>query len=438
MTDRRAIALTYLRTRLRGRRERAGIERGQLKGMLRHPGLAPLMNGAVSLNEALQRLPMISAAALRDGFCERNRLGLDLTEAVRLAEAEKAGAPEGPPGYSFGLSTGTSGTQGVFITSPGERAAFLGTILAKALSVRTLAGCRIALLLKHNNSLYADVGRTRAVSLRYFDIATPVETWVAELVAAEPHVVIGPPSVLRAVARSREFEARPLRPHVLFTGAEPLFPSEARALAKAFGTTPRPIYQAAEGFIAVACAHGNLHVNEDILAVEWLMFHDAPTHAVPVITDFTRASQDVWRVRMDDVVRLASVPCACGSAYRAVSQVEGRLGDVLYGAPGTGKSRLLFPFEVEGVAGPLLDTGGEWQIRQDSPRGLTILTAHPVPGFMIWRRLTRVLAELGGWDTFTQGQLPVRRPEVKRRRFVREIDPASAVIIDQMLQPPRL
>lgn len=436
MSDRVAMALAYLRARLRRRNNRAAIERGQLEGLRRHPGLAPFAAGAASVHDALQRLPITGATELRQHFGERNRLGLSLAEAMRLADAEKSGTPEGPPGYSFGLSTGTCGTPGVFITTPAERAAFLGTILGKVLPLRRLPGCRIALLLRHNNRLYTDVERTRLLSLAYYDISAPMDSWIGRLCASAPDVVVGPPSVLLALTRTREFERHPLRPHTLLTGAEPLFPMERQRLRQAFGTAPRPVYQASEGFIAVACEAGNLHVNEDVLATEWQPFGGSSAHAVPIITDFSRTSQEVWRVRLDDVVRMAAAPCGCGSAYRAIADVEGRLGDVLYGAPGSQTPAALFSFAVEAAVGPILESAGEWQIRQSGTHRLDILTRQP-PTSAAWREARECLAALGGWDSFTHAPLPPRPPEAKRRRFFREIDPDSRAIIDGMLLPPR-
>jgi putative adenylate-forming enzyme len=383
----------------------------------------------------MQRLPITGAAELRQRFGECNRLGLSLAEALRLAAAEKSDAPEGPPGYSFGLSTGTLGSPGVFITTPRERAVFLGVILGKALSLRQLPGCRIALLLRHNNRLYSDIEHTRLLSLHYYDISAPIESWAGRLCASAPDVVVGPPSVLLEIVRTREFERSPLRPHTLLAGAEPLFPSERQQLVQAFGVPPRPIYQASEGFIAVACAHGNLHVNEDVLIAEWQHFRGASAYAVPVITDFSRLSQDVWRVRLDDIVRMASASCPCKSAYCGIADVEGRLGDVLYGVPDSGAPAALFPFAVEAAVGPILDGAGEWQIKQSSQRTLTILTQKP-PARAVLGRVLDCLAALGGWENFTWAQLPPRPPEVKRRRFVREIDPASTAIIGGMLLPP--
>jgi putative adenylate-forming enzyme len=424
----------YLKTRLRRRAAASAIERRQLKGMRRHPDLGVLLSGASSLNEALSRLPLIDANMARDRFAELNRYRLDRETARGLAEAERMHGPSNADGLSFGLSSGTTGEAGVFITTAAERAAFIGTILGKVVPPGRLLGCRVALLLRHGNALYADLDKTRLLRLFHFDIAVSMPDWIEQLCALAPHVIAGPPSMLLAVAREPAFRRNPLRPHTLLAGAEPLFRSEQDLLTAAYGVSPLSIYQASEGFIAVACGHGRLHVNEDILVAEWQRFRNSPQHAVPVITDFTRRSQRVWRLRLDDVVRVSAEPCPCGSSHRVIAAVEGRLGDILYSVSERGTAPL-FPFVLEETLGPLLDRSGEWQVRQVDPERVVVATQSPLDPPQ-WRDARDLLASLGGWPDIACSELAPRPPQLKRRRFVRAFDPLSRLIVEEMLLPP--
>lgn len=383
----------------------------------------------------LDRLPVTTAAELREQFAARNRLGVGLEAARGLALAEKLGTYRDPAGLSFGLSTGTEGPPGVFITSPGERASYIGTILGKLLPLSDLTGCRVALLLRHDNRLYSDAGRGRLLRIEHFDTAMPLEAWAGRLCGSGADVIIGFASILLALATSPAFVRKPLRPRILLVGGEPLFPSDAARLRAAFATTPRPIYQATEGFLALACRHGRLHVNEDILIAEWRRFRDCPHRAVPVITDFSRTTQDIWRTQLADVVSLAGDRCPCGSRYRALSAVEGRLGDVLY-ARDAGRIRPVFPFDLDAAIADVVPADGDWQIRQPEEDSIVVATAAPCSAAQ-WNGLRGALAAIGGWSELAHKPLEPRPPEIKRRRFVRLIDPHSDAL-GPLLLPPRL
>jgi len=437
------IALAYLRARLSRAWSRAGIAAGQRRGLHRLGGWS---RRAGSLQAMLDGICVSDAGELRRQFATRNRLGISLDEARSLAEAEKAGTFRDRRGFSFGLSSGTDGPPGVFITSPAERACYIGTILGKLLPVRQLAGCRVALLLRHDNRLYSETKRARLVHVEHYDIAVPMAEWAQRLCDDAPDVVIGPPSILLDLTRTAAFARRPLRPRILLAGAEPLFPTDARYLAVAFGIPPRPIYQACEGFVALACPHGTLHVNEDILVAEWQRFRGDLQRAVPVITDFSRTTQDVWRARLADVVTLAQKPCQCGSAYQALAGVEGRLGDILIadGLIGDGHfadrsavpPKPIFPFELDAAMAGIIAQDCAWQIRQESPQAIAVASGRPLSATER-RMAAEALALVGGWTKPSWEALAPRPPEIKRRRFVRNFD-AQSQAIKSMLLPPSL
>src|SRR5689334_11321758 len=95
---RAAILRAYWQARRRRRWSRAEIERHQLAGMRALPGLG----SAVTLDDALACLPVLSPAEFEAQFLERNALGLSLDEAQHRAayEVDTGVSPE--PGYSFG------------------------------------------------------------------------------------------------------------------------------------------------------------------------------------------------------------------------------------------------------------------------------------------------------------------------------------------------
>ena len=308
--------------------------------------------------------PIDTAAEFERQFAARNALGLTLEEARVEAARELAGEAPRYAGYSFGFSTGTTGASGVFLTNAAERNRWIGTILGKLLPLRLLAGAKIALVLKFNNRLYTDVGQTRRLQFEYFEAATPTDAWAERLCVLAPDVLVGPTSILEAIGRSAAFARRPFRPMVVLAGAEPTFPQDAELLECAYGVRPRAVYQAKEGFLAAGCAHGRVHLNEDLICFERVDIGRG--RFVPVITDFTRTSQMYRRFRLDDVLLAAEGACPCGQALAAIEAVEGRAMDVLLRG-----SELVFPLEVNEALRPSLN-GADYRVSQTGPEELSV------------------------------------------------------------------
>jgi len=429
---RASILRAYWQARRRRRWSRSRIEEHQLAGMRALPGLG----GAVTLDDALACLPLLTAGEFAAQFAERNALGLSLEEARHRAwyELDTGVSPE--PGYSFGFSTGSTGEPGVFLTTPAERAQWVGSILGKLLPLRSLArpgGLDVALLLKHNNRLYSDVSAAGRVRLRYFDLAEPVARWAPRIAALAPQILVAPPSALVELAGTLAAGGPLLQPRMVLAGGEPLFPLDRATLGGVFGVVPRGLYQAKEGFLATGCARGRLHLNEDLLVFELQRFADRPERAVPVLTDFTRSSQTYWRYRMDDVLICDPSPCACGSRYTSVLAVEGRLSDVLLRGDGSP----VFPFEVDAVLAKHLGAGRRSAVVQPAPGRFTLEIEGELP-----EALPIHLLSLLGGDAATAATLAVTRyvpppPGEKLRRFRRLFDPGSEQLTRTLLPPLR-
>ena len=359
-------------------------------------------------------------AELAADFASFNALKLPLEEARRMAQRElESGAPVHAD-YSFGLSSGTTGAPGVFLTTQRERDRWLGTVLGKFLSPAQVWGLNAALLLKHNNRLYEASRR-----VHYFDLSQSAAHWAPRLCDLQPNVVIGPPSVLLTLARSAAFQRRPVQPHTLLSAAEPLFPQDRQALTRAFGVAPRNLYQAKEGFLAAGCVEGKLHWNEDLMVLEGMRFKGRPDRVVPVISDFTRQSQTFRRYRIDDVLVISEL-CSCRTPLRKVTTVEGRLQDVLL-RPGPEGVRPLFPLELN----EHLRAIGEYTLHQRSFDEFVLASAAaPPPGLV-----ERLREALGGHAQIGLEPLRANEPGKKRRRFQRHFDPENRLILEQLLEP---
>lgn len=431
-----AILLAYLRARRRLRWSAGQLARHQLAGLRRLPGLADI----AIVEEGLARLPLVTAPDFEREFASRNVLGLSLDAARSCARREQSGGRSPHRGYSFGLSTGSTGEPGVFITTAAERAQWVGTILGKLFSPGRLlrrGGLDVALLLKHDSRLYGEVTTTGRVRLHYFDIARPLAEWAASVAAMAPEVLVGPPSVLVALAAALAAEGGAIRPELLLAGAEPLFPRHREELARAYGVAPRGLYQAKEGFLATGCAHGRLHLNEDLVLFEVQRFPTDPMRMVPVITDFTRRSQSYWRHRVDDVLLADSSACPCGNPFIAILAVEGRLADVFVRRDGSP----IFPLELDAALRRHLAPSCSYTLLQHDFDVFTLAIDAPVPAAL----RDELMTLLARAQTSPNDGRPLRLdvapytaplPGEKRRPLQRLFDPRSE-LLTAALGPPR-
>lgn len=272
--------------------------------------------------QPLSSFPVQSPLQLREDIGLWNSCGIDHAAAHAAAQsAERGEKALLPHGISAGYSTGTSGTRGLFLASPRERAIYLGQALAKLLPLKHVLGARILLFLRANNSLYNEGG---LLSLIYCPLtATATEKQrVAEHV--NPTILIAPSHILAELAARRV--KLPALTHC-FYGAEPMGEAECALITDVLGIRPHPIYQATEGFLAAPCRNGRLHLNEDSLNIEWEPVENTAGHQL-IVTDLQRHTQPIIRVRMDDFIERDERPCDCGFAGATIYPVAGRTQDI--------------------------------------------------------------------------------------------------------------
>ncbi|RYD32567.1 MAG: adenylate cyclase [Verrucomicrobiaceae bacterium] len=299
--------------------------------------------------------PIIGKQEMMDNFSRLNTAGLDLGEALRVAQRAEETRDFRPmvKGFTVGLSSGTSGSRGLFAASAAERAEWAGTLLARVLP-RGLAarGQRAALFLRSNSNLYRSI-QSRRLSFHYFDLLRPWEELLERFEAFAPTLLVAPPSALRRLAEARTAGRISARPDKICAAAEVLEPQDATFIAAAFGhRMVHGIYQATEGFLGATCAYGTMHLNEDVMVIQREELGEG--RFAPIITDFRRRTQPVIRHRLNDVLRERRTPCPCGSLFTALEAVEGRCDDLLV-------------FER---------VGGAAEIFPDFIR-LAVITAHP-------------------------------------------------------------
>jgi putative adenylate-forming enzyme len=331
----------------------------------------------------LAELPVVDKAMTLARFAEFNTVGVTLDRALDVAlaaERSRNFAPTLPGGITVGLSSGTSGTRGVFLVSDAERARWAGVLLARLLtteSLRRIAGwgpaLRIAFFLRANSNLYGTLG-SRRITFAFHDLLEPLTTHVARLNACPPHVLAAPPTVLRLLAEASAAGVLTIAPRQVVSVAEVLEADDATAIVAAWNVPVQQVYQATEGFLGSTCAQGRIHLNEDLLHIEPEWIADgtsAPTRFHPIVTDFTRTTQVVARYRLDDVLRVADGDCPCESPTQSLAAIEGRADDILWRPGADGRPLAVFPDVVRRamalVAGlgdyRLEQHGSEWRVR---------------------------------------------------------------------------
>jgi phenylacetate-coenzyme A ligase PaaK-like adenylate-forming protein len=116
--------------------------------------------------------------------------------------------------------------------------------------------------------------------------------------------------------------------------AEPLLPEIRAAAEAAWGVRVGNVWAASEaGGIAIPCDHGRSHLAEDLLVVEPVDEHGRPVaagerSAKVYVTNLFNRVLPLIRYEITDEVTILPEPCPCGSAFRCVADVQGRLDDV--------------------------------------------------------------------------------------------------------------
>lgn len=329
--------------------------------------------------EDWRTLPTVDKQTMMDNFSTFTTRGISKESALQVALQAERSRDFRPllDGFTVGLSSGTSGHRGLFIASPQEQAAWAGTILARTLYGLRPRRLRVAFFLRSNNNLYEQVGKG-LLQFRYFDLMLPLVEAVDRLNALQPHILIGPPSLLSFLADERQAGRLRIQPERLISVAEVLEVQDQERLQAVFAVPVHQIYQCTEGFLAASCVKGTLHIQEDIVALQFEpMPGDSDGRVMPILTDLWRKTQPIIRYRLNDILQLDSTPCPCGSPFHALRTIEGRNDDVCYFPLSTGQLRPFFPDTIRRMillASPAI---ADYQAIQAANGQLTIYLSLP-------------------------------------------------------------
>lgn len=273
--------------------------------------------------------PMCNKNIMMTHFDEINTVGIKKEEALALAFQAEETRDFAPliGNISVGLSSGTSGQRGLFITSPKERDAWAGIMLAKLLPDGLLRHERIALFLRANNRLYETLNKGKKIQFHFFDLLHDFAAHIKTLNQLQPTILIAPATVLTLLASDAALKIHPKK---IVSVAEVLEPQDEQKIVAAFSCKVSQAYQCTEGFLGISDnTNPGLILNEEFILIEkeWI----DETRFVPIITDLMRTSQPIVRYRLDDIL---VVDTKITGPKTRIKKIEGRVGDTLYGRSG--------------------------------------------------------------------------------------------------------
>ena len=280
---------------------------------------------------------------MMENFDELNTLGVKRDEAMEIAlNSEKTrNFSQKYKDISVGLSSGTSGHRGMFITTPEEQGIWAGTILAKMFPRNDILGHKIAFFLRADNDLYKAVN-SFLISLEYFDTFKDTDEHIERLNKYQPTMIVAPPSLLLVLAKKIEEGELKFSVKRIISVAEILEKSDEEYMKKQFDQKIiHQIYQATEGFLACTCEYGHLHLNEDLIKFDKKYIDEKRFY--PIITDFRRTSQPFVKYYLNDILVESKEVCECGSVLQRIEKIEGRSDDIFKFTNKTGKEIVVFP-----------------------------------------------------------------------------------------------
>ena len=300
-----------------------------------------------------QLLPTINKKIMMENFDDLNTCGLKLVEVMAYAvEKEKNRDFLGyyRDEYVIGLSSGTSGNKGIYVTPKELTRRLPFVFLARSGIPLNLLPYRILFLLRVFSQGFADINAP-FVHLKYLGTMTPIPDILKAINASRTNILMAPPSLVRLLLPHREGIRETLKLIVCY--AEVLEAEEKQRFQKLFGTRVIEIYQASEGQIGSACRCGNLHINEDLVYAELFDETGKPLTArntpgkpetgdqtdeasleteTPacrmLVTNLVNLAQPLIRYEMNDMVVMGG-PCPCGSSFRTIRKILGRRDDVI-------------------------------------------------------------------------------------------------------------
>jgi putative adenylate-forming enzyme len=324
------------------------------------------------------QLPIINKQIMMDNFDGINTCGIALEDVKAYAvekELNKDYLGYYQDQYVIGLSSGTSGNKGIYITSKELTEKLPFVFLARSGISLKLLPFRILFLLRVFSQGFEDINAP-FLNLQYLSTMTPVEEIIKSINENRINILMAPPSLIRLLLIHKDTIKQPLK--MVVTYAEVLEEEEKARFKDVFNTKVIEIYQASEGQIGSTCRCGNLHINEDMVFVE---LYDEKGQEVTqpdqvatkmLVTNLVNYAQPLIRYEMNDLVVLGE-KCECGSSFRVIKKIIGRNDDVMYFYNSKKVFQHVFPDLMSRWIITTSDNIREFKVLQNSYDELTIV-----------------------------------------------------------------
>ena len=383
------------------------------------------------------KFPVINKSIMMENFNELNTCGLDRDEVTAFAvkkELDKDYSGYYKDEFVIGLSSGTSGNKGIYVTSKSLTQRLPFVFLARSgIPIRFLP-FRILFLLRVFSQGFEDINAP-LIDLTYKSTMTSPGELIEIINSRKINIIMAPPSMLRILMELAEKIEVKLK--LIVSYAEVLEKEDRERISRLFKTKVHEIYQASEGQIASTCKCGNLHINEDLVFIE---LYDKNGKEVKqsgiaaekmILTNMVNFAQPLIRYEMNDVVVLGE-KCPCGSSFRVIDKILGRNDDVLIFKNTKGEMINVFPDLFARWIITREDRIREYKVIQNSPEEIEII----IDIFKNSRDLSEEISEnlksvihneLKSFDVFCLPEIiseDISLPEnkAKYKRFVRRFD----------------
>lgn len=175
------------------------------------------------------------------------------------------------------------------------------------------------------------------------------------LLAIQPDEIVSYPSSISVLAKYIfQNKLTKIRPRAIMTSAETLLQHQRELIEDQFECKITDQYSSAEmsHFIS-QCEKGNYHIHPEYGIVEVVNKNGKPVGSGEpgeiVCTSFINYTMPLIRYRLGDVLILSDEKCSCGRNFPTVSQIIGRMDDILI-AP-DGRPLVRFSPTIRGMQG---------------------------------------------------------------------------------------
>ena len=299
---------------------------------------SPFYNAIVSKG---LRFPVIDKKIFMAKFDRINTKGIKKDEAFEIAlkAEESRDFASTMNGVSVGLSSGTSGNRGMFLTSRKEQEKWVGAILERVIGL-SFKKRRVAFFLRANNNLYEAV-KSKLIQFDFYDLQQNLNNLIVDFIKSNSNIIVAQPSVLLEIARHCDKHTISIKFDKVISVAEVLEEDIKTYVESVFKSPISQVYQCTEGFLAYTCKLGSMHLNEDFLKIDRHYLDTEHTKFHPIITDYLRYTQPVIMYELNDILHIGE-QCRCGSQAAAISKIEGRSDDV-FRFTKEGEEYIIFP-----------------------------------------------------------------------------------------------